>query len=365
VSTDPRLRPAASGPPVSGSLLVALAQAFPHLSADAIVNLHKWASASSPPRGRDSRHPRMTTASPTRWQVLFMVDDATMRVDFERCTHTLNNFLSSQKVSLRVESTTCAYGGWSLSTNMSPSPAQVDLIQTGLTEHYWSKPSFKVEAYILASKSYLKLVDVPRFSSGRIPTTGEAIKEVMQLSAHCSRFLLASNVQVVTNSRQVDTSTAFFEVWDSRSGSLAWSLIRRTVQFGRWSLCIVETRAMPGVPVCQRCWRWGHPTALCKAKSAVCSMCKEPHHTEHHCEMASCCWGNAKANPPIVPTPQGEPCPHSKRCPNCGEAHVASDRKCIFWKHRFDHEWIQLKYSEVCSCQSVRLTPPANSISHA
>jgi hypothetical protein len=49
----------------------------------------------------------------------------------------------------------------------------------------------------------------------------------------------------------------------------------------------VETAAMLGVPVCQRCWRWGHPTASCKAKSAVCSLCKEPHHTEHHREMAS------------------------------------------------------------------------------
>jgi hypothetical protein len=252
----------------------------------------------------------MTTAGPTRQQVLFTVDDATVRVDFERCTCTLNNFLSSQKVNLRVESTTCAYGGWALSTNTSPTLAQVILIRTSLTEHYWSKPSFKVEAYIPASKSYLKLVDVPRFSSGRIPTTGEAIEEAMRLLAHCSRFLLAGNIRVVANSRQLDMSTAFFEVWDSRSGSLVRSLIRRTVQFGRWSLRIVETRAMPGVPVCQHCWRWGHPTALCKAKSAMCSLCKEPHHTEHHREMASCCWGNARANPPIIPTPQGEPCPH-------------------------------------------------------
>jgi hypothetical protein len=156
-----------------------------------------------------------------RRQVLFTVDDATVRVDFERCTRTLNNFLSGQKVNLRVESTTCAYGGWALSTNTSPTPAQVDFIQTSLTEHYWSKPSFKVEAYIPASKSYLKLVDVPRFSSGRIPTTGEAIEEAMRLLAHRSRFLLAGNVRVVANSRQSDTSTAFFEVWDSRLGSLA------------------------------------------------------------------------------------------------------------------------------------------------
>jgi hypothetical protein len=174
-SMDPRPCPKASAPPVSGnSALVALAQAFPRLSADAIVDLHKRASTTSSSGGRDPRRPRMTTAGPTRRQVLFTVDDATVRVDFERCTRTLNNFLSSQKVNLRVESTTCAYGGWSLSTNTSPTPAQVDLIQTGLTEHYWSKPSFKVEAYILVSKSYLKLVDVLRFSAGRIPTTGDA-----------------------------------------------------------------------------------------------------------------------------------------------------------------------------------------------
>jgi hypothetical protein len=142
-------------------------------------------------------------------------------------------------------------------------------------------------------------------------------------------------------------------------------LIGRTVQFGRWSLRIVETKTMSEVPICQHCWRWGHPTALCKAKLAVCSMCKEPHHTEHHHEMASCCQGNARANPPILPTPQGEPCPHPKRCPNCGEAHAASDCKCIFWKHCFNCKWMQLKYSEVCSHRSVRFTPPTNSIAHA
>jgi hypothetical protein len=152
--------------------LVALAQAFPRLLADAIVNLHKRVSASSPSGGRDPRHPRMTITGPTRRQVLFTVDDATVRVDFERCTRTLNNFLSSQKANLRVELTTCTYGGWALSTNTSPTPTQVDLIWTGLTEHYWSKPSFKVEAYVPASKSYLKLVDIPHFSVGRVPTTG-------------------------------------------------------------------------------------------------------------------------------------------------------------------------------------------------
>jgi hypothetical protein len=248
---DPRPHPAASVPPSSGgSLLVALAQVFPHLSTDAIVNLYKRASVSSPSGGRKFKHPKMTTAGPTRCQVLFTVDDPTICVDFERCTCTLNNFLGSQKVNLRIELTTCAYGGWALSTNMAPTPTQVDLVQTGLMDHYWSKPSFKVEAYILASRSYLKLVDVPWFSSGRVPTTGEAIEEAMWLLAHCSRFLLAGNVCIVANSRQSDISTAFFEVWDSRSRSLACALIGRTIQFGHWTLHIMEIKTMPGVPIC-------------------------------------------------------------------------------------------------------------------
>jgi hypothetical protein len=105
-------------PLYSGGLsLVALVQAFSHFLTDAIVNLHKWASASSPSGGCEHKHPKMTTAGLTCHQVLFSVDDPMVCVDFERCTCALNNFLSSQKLNLRVKSTIAAYGGWSLSIN--------------------------------------------------------------------------------------------------------------------------------------------------------------------------------------------------------------------------------------------------------
>jgi hypothetical protein len=62
--------------------------------------------------------------------------------------------------------------------------------------------------------------------------------------------------------------------------------------------------------------------------------------SDDHWVLAGCCKGNPKATPPVPPTPEGAPCPHVSRCPNCQKPHATDDRKCNFWRHRFDQEWI-------------------------
>ncbi|PPQ93993.1 hypothetical protein CVT25_009841, partial [Psilocybe cyanescens] len=59
-----------------------------------------------------------------------------------------------------------------------------------------------------------------------------------------------------------------------------------------------------------------------------------------------CCKGNPKADPPQAPTPGGEPCPHTPRCPNCGKNHGAHERACVFWSHRFNQLWHVEKYRQ-------------------
>ena len=76
--------------------------------------------------------------------------------------------------------------------------------------------------------------------------------------------------------------------------------------------------------------------------------------------MCGPCKGNPKAKPPVEPTAAGTPCPHKLRCVNCKGEHSAEDRKCPFWKKKFDREWIDAKYKEVRSSPLRRSRSPSN-----
>ncbi|CAA7270654.1 unnamed protein product [Cyclocybe aegerita] len=56
--------------------------------------------------------------------------------------------------------------------------------------------------------------------------------------------------------------------------------------------------------------------------------------------------GNAKAKPPVPPTPRDQPCPHKGRCVNCHKDHAANSASCKFWAHRYDREWIMAEYRQ-------------------
>jgi hypothetical protein len=66
---------------------------------------------------------------------------------------------------------------------------------------------------------------------------------------------------------------------------------------------------------CNRCQRFGHPTALCKAAPA-CAVCAQPHLTHQHpCNIPGC--------------PKGRRCAHPLLCcALCQQPHKATDRSC-------------------------------------
>jgi len=177
----------------------------------------------------------------------------------------------------------------------------------------------------------------------------DVIKEALGSSPLSEHFVLARNPRINHNSASSTTATVYCDLWDSQTGARAKALIGRTIMLGN-SLCMIrEAEKHRGVPVCQRCWRWGHPSMVCRAISIVCPHCNGPHKAEEHRKVASCCKGNTNANPPILPTPQSiTECPHKAHCINCGGSHAANSRKCKFWDHRFDQQWINAKYAKVC-----------------
>ena len=159
---------------------------------------------------------------------------------------------------------------------------------------------------------------------------------------------------MVCDSTKSTSCTVFFNIWDSQRGSRAKALVDRPIMILGSRCFIRAARANPGVPMCTRCYRWGHPVISCRAPQRRCPACSGPHSIDEHRAAAGCCKGNPNANPPVPPTPRDQPCPHSARCPNCRGNHLSMAMACPFWRHRFDRNWIVAKYSEVHAVRAAR-----------
>ena len=140
----------------------------------------------------------------------------------------------------------------------------------------------------------------------------------------------------------------WIDIWDTQSGTKAKDLINRCFNVRSFIATIRGANANPGVPQCKNCWRWGHSTFSCRIQGSKCIKYNSPHKSENHREFGCCCKANKKTNPPWLETKKGEPCPYSFKCLNCRGNHQADSTQCLFWKHRFNREWQQKKYIEIC-----------------
>jgi hypothetical protein len=107
--------------------LASLARAFPDLPLSEIIQLNNQATGCSSCNCKK----KMTTTGPSRCQALltFTPDTgvgASLRLD--ECTHLVNQHLVEVKVALHVESTSVAYGGWSLATTSVPTDNKLVLL---------------------------------------------------------------------------------------------------------------------------------------------------------------------------------------------------------------------------------------------
>ncbi|KXN80846.1 hypothetical protein AN958_07171 [Leucoagaricus sp. SymC.cos] len=162
----------------------------------------------------------------------------------------------------------------------------------------------------------------------------------MKRSHMASSFTLANSPHVMRNSRHADSAMVWFDVIDSQLGAVAKHLINSSFQFGPASCPVWPAQSHAGVPVCQRCWHWGHSTRTCRSQVPRCPCCAGPHSEANHRSIAGCCRGNPTANPPVPATMEGAPCPHTACCVNCSGGHSASDCKCPYWRHHFNREWL-------------------------
>ncbi|KAF9439837.1 hypothetical protein P691DRAFT_627336, partial [Macrolepiota fuliginosa MF-IS2] len=193
---------------------------------------------------------------------------------------------------------------------------------------------------IPASRSFIKIVDVPYFKSGSTdPFTSTEVDAQLQRSIIPSDFVV--HWRYVRNSPKANSATVWIDLSDSQRGSRASALIGRTLFLNGGTVTIRGAKAHTGTPQCQRCWKWGHTTGTCRHPAIRCPTCSGLHTQANHRSIAGCCRGNPKASPPIPPTPADAPCSHVRPCINCSNPHAANDRRCPYWRHHFNRAWIK------------------------
>jgi hypothetical protein len=335
----------------AGSLegVVRLAKAFPELPTQRLISMEKASGANK--KAKPNKAPS-TVHGPSRRQVLVnLVPAPSVLDDTYSVLVRIRTKLTQHHSALVAQSVSLAYGGFSISTDCVASDTEIGAIRDGVREAY--PAATRVEAALPTSTSYLKLVDVPR-RIGESDVTPEMVVARIAGAGLSDLVVLVTPPRVIRDSRQSDTATVYLNIADSTTGSRARALLSRSVQIGRFVCPFRAARTNPGAALCQRCWRWGHPMSQCRAPQIRCPICSGPHRAEHHRTLGGCCKGNAKAVPPIPPTAPDAPCPHPPRCPNCRKDHSADSRKCAFWRHRFDQEWIKARYAEVRTNRGTR-----------
>jgi hypothetical protein len=125
-------------------------------------------------------------------------------------------------------------------------------------------------------KSYLKIVHVPYFMNDA-PITPELMGEVIKHHELAENFVLASPPRIARNTKDSDSCTVWFDLWDLQNGKRAVPLVNRWINIRGWTSTIRATSMHPGVPQYHNCWRWGHPTHKCYAHIPHCPKCGGAH----------------------------------------------------------------------------------------
>ncbi|KAJ3561517.1 hypothetical protein NP233_g10143 [Leucocoprinus birnbaumii] len=321
--------------------LVKLTKTIPDLEPERIIAMHHAAKPLS-----DKRHKvKSTTTGPSCCKILIPLKDHILSTtSFSLLITEINQALAKQ--SLCVESIIQAYEGILLSANQVATDDNLIIITASIRKALNSPGA---QAFLLWSKSYIKILDVPRsISTGstRVLITPTVICNAMLKSPMASSFDLASTPRVMRASPTSDTSIVWVDLHDSQSGANVKALVGKSLQIGAITCPIRAACANLGMPQCQCCWHWGHTTNTCHFFAPRCPICSGPHRSENHHNHAACCKAKPKAKPPVAATPPGEPCPHGAHCINCGKTHPANHHWCPFWCHCFDRLWIERRYSE-------------------
>ncbi|KAF9539557.1 hypothetical protein CPC08DRAFT_770952 [Agrocybe pediades] len=250
---------------------------------------------------RKKRIPSFVAGGPSRRQILIAFGTGSeITCDFNLFICRARAALRDGGSTLQILSMDYAYTGYALHTDGVASERDLEFIR-GLAHNVFGKTATGIHVGLPTSTTFIKIVDIPWFTNPELTKviTPDEIQGALLHSPLGNDLYFARNVRL--------------------SGARAKKLINQSVMVCGIHCFIREATVHISVPICQRCWKWGHSEAGCRQCAAICPHCMGPHRLEEHWAVAKCCKGNAKVNPPI-PT-------HSRRpgVPSQDALHVVRD----------------------------------------
>jgi hypothetical protein len=187
------------------------------------------------------------------------------------------------------------------------------------------------------STSFLKIIDIPIKADlekkvWAVETQATLCKELKKSPVG---KLLAKNIKhvpcIMQNSPHSDSYTAWVDIHDTMSGANVAALIGKFIYFSDLPCRIVGAKPHPGSLQCTQCQKWGHHSNQCHSQSMRCAFCRGPHSQDNHAMFVKVKTDNRHCIN----------CTSSKRAKN---NHASMDRKCLFWQHCFDHNWLKRQF---------------------
>jgi hypothetical protein len=237
-----------------------------------------------------------TVHGPSRRQVLIAISPVPVGFNPANLLDPIHTTLSLHHSQLVVHSVSVTARGFSVATGLVVLWDNISHILEAMRVAF--PAATNADAALPSSMSYLKLVDVPYIMNNKAITSDGILTHIAHTGVK-DLIVLQGPLRVVQDSAASDMATIYMNVADSVSSTRTKALIGWTVQFGQFR----AARANPGSPLCQRCWKWGHPTTACWGPQIKCPICMGPHRKEHHCTLAGCCKGGPADQPPPVTLP--------------------------------------------------------------
>ncbi|KAF9447023.1 hypothetical protein P691DRAFT_761136 [Macrolepiota fuliginosa MF-IS2] len=154
-----------------------------------------------------------------------------------------NNALARAKSTLWVDSARFSPRGITCATANIPTTSDLDIIEATLSGRL-----LRARVCILASRSFIKIVDVPFFKPGMTEPIPSA-----EVGAQLQRSIIPSDYVA-------EFATVWIDLSDSQRGTCTSQLIGRCLFLNEAEVLIKGVKAHTGTPQCQCCWHWGHNT---------------------------------------------------------------------------------------------------------
>jgi hypothetical protein len=246
----------------------------------------KWSTTHGPSR----KEVVVITSPPTHWPNKLVVGP-------------LNSYLGSHGRAIQaITETQNHLGGLALMCDVLLVKADIQVMHTyfdAAAKRICEDDTTETQVEVGLSKSFLCIPDFPYFgtkltydaNSKPIPVTPKQVKEILLTSKWKDTIYLYQGAMplLVRNSHKSNTCMEFFDIYNSRGGQHLRSLEGHSFLLSHITLTILPAEKRVGVPICPRCWRYGHHTMVCPFKTQLWAICARPHQSECHQVLGACC----------------------------------------------------------------------------